>query len=209
MTPRTIVTAALSPLVAAHRFDGLSLLQARGRFFTERGIPLDGGYDDAVVPIYFFGRLHIFDMPNTEGRKRAVRFHDLHHVLTGYQTDWRGEGRISAWEIATSCRDHWAAWFINPHGLLIGLLIDPVGTLRAFVRGRRSQNLYAEPWGPALLARPVEETQTGPGPRRAGRDARPGELLSFISWLGAALSLLALELAPVGLLGWGLLRVLG
>ena len=36
-------------------------------------------------------------IPNTAGRKRAVRAHDALHVLTRYQTDPRGEAEIGAW----------------------------------------------------------------------------------------------------------------
>jgi ubiquinone biosynthesis protein Coq4 len=39
-----------------------------------------------------------------------VRLHDLHHLVTGYPTDWKGELEISAWEIAGSCRGYVAAW---------------------------------------------------------------------------------------------------
>ena len=48
--------------------------------------------------------------PNTPSRKRAVRYHDLHHALTGYATDLTGEFEISAWEIGSGCADHVAAW---------------------------------------------------------------------------------------------------
>lgn len=29
--------------------------------------------------------------PNTHGRRRALAYHDLHHILTGYRTDFVGE----------------------------------------------------------------------------------------------------------------------
>ncbi|PYS76753.1 MAG: hypothetical protein DMF66_12990 [Acidobacteria bacterium] len=59
----------------------------------------DGGYSDAWVKLKLW-RMPIW-FPNTEGRRRAVRFHDVHHVLTEYPTTWRGEFEIAAWEIAT------------------------------------------------------------------------------------------------------------
>jgi hypothetical protein len=204
MTPRSIVTADLAPLAAARRYDGLSLLEARGRFFAEQGIPADGGYEAPTIPVVVLGRFHVFNLPNTESRKRAVRFHDLHHVLTGYQTDWPGEGRISAWELATGCRDHWAAWVLNLNGLLIGLVLDPVGTLRAFSRGRRSTNLYAEAFGPALLSRPVSEVRVALGLEAEGGPLDGGGALALVGWLGVALALAVVELAPLGLLTLGL-----
>ena len=41
--------------------------------------------------------------PNTDSRKRAVPLHDLHHILTGYKTDWMGEAEIGAWELRAGC----------------------------------------------------------------------------------------------------------
>src|SRR5262245_66055231 len=53
------------------------------------------------VPLFF---------PNTGARRKAVPLHDLHHVATGYATDWRGEAEISAWELGAGCGRYWAAW---------------------------------------------------------------------------------------------------
>src|SRR2546423_9776570 len=77
----------------------LTLGEARSRLFALGGLGEDGGYGHAWVKLRLW-RVPIW-FPNTRGRRRAVRFHDLHHVLTGYPTDWRGEFEIAAWEIAT------------------------------------------------------------------------------------------------------------
>jgi hypothetical protein len=53
------------------------------------------------------GRLKLA-FPNTQARIRAVRYHDLHHVVTDYETNWKGESEIGAWEVATGCRDFMA-----------------------------------------------------------------------------------------------------
>ena len=52
-------------------------------------------------------------IPNTRSRVRAVRVHDVHHVVTGYATTFAGEAEIGAWEIASGCADHGAAWVLN------------------------------------------------------------------------------------------------
>jgi hypothetical protein len=61
-------------------------------------------------------------LPNSDARRKAVVLHDLHHVATGYKTDWTGEAEISAREIASAaavsvwlvhqpCRAwSWAGW---------------------------------------------------------------------------------------------------
>src|ERR1043165_4056489 len=83
---------------------GLTVGEARARLFALGGLGEDGGYGDAWVVLKLWRVPLAF--PNTEGRRRAVRFHDLHHVLTEYPTTWRGEFEIAAWEVAGG----WCWW---------------------------------------------------------------------------------------------------
>jgi hypothetical protein len=141
-----------------------TLAEARVRYFDDNGFGADGGYGDAWVD-FMFGPVP-FPFPNTPARVRAVRYHDLHHVLTGYATDFWGEMDISAWEIGAGCRDYAAAWQLNLGGLACGALCKPRRTLRAFARGRRSHSLYGMPFEP-LLERTVGDVRSelglGPG----------------------------------------------
>ena len=127
----------------------LTLREARAQYFLRAGFD-ERSYADRWVRLRVFG-LPLLAFPNTAGRVRAVKLHDLHHVLTGYDTSWAGEGEIGAWELASGCRDHWAAWALNGSAALIGLLIAPGRVLRAFARGRRERNLYAQELSDALL----------------------------------------------------------
>lgn len=140
----------------------LTLREARRRYFAEGGLPADGGYDARWVVLRARG-LPVGAFPNTRSRVRAVRLHDLHHVLTGYDTSWRGEAEIAAWELASGCRGYAAAWLLDAGAALVGLAIAPRATLRAFRRGRRTRNLYAEDFDEALL-----EEHVGPMRRRLG-----------------------------------------
>ena len=81
----------------------LTLRDARQRYF-ERGGFGNGGYWDRWVRLKA-GPL-VIRFPNTQARLRAVKLHDLHHVLTEYDTSWSGEAEIGAWEIATGCGRH-------------------------------------------------------------------------------------------------------
>jgi hypothetical protein len=123
----------------------------------ESGLPPDAGDSErfAVVKI---GPMP-YPIPNTRSRKRAVRIHDLNHIVSGYHTDREGELEISAWELASGgCRDYGAAWVLDLAGLLAGLFVCPGRTVRAFMRGRRQQNLY--PYAPdALLAMEVDRAE--------------------------------------------------
>src|SRR5690348_8708353 len=82
--------------------DELTMREARDRYFEANRFGADGGYASKWVDIKL-GPIPM-PFPNTASRVRAVKYHDLHHVLTGYDTDWRGEFEISAWEIAAGCK---------------------------------------------------------------------------------------------------------
>jgi hypothetical protein len=129
--------------------ESLTMREARARFFAEYGFDADGGYakrwfviHSKPIPVY---------LPNIPARVAAVRLHDLHHIVTGYATDWRGEAEIGAWEVASGCRRYWVAWVLNFGAFAFGLLVAPRRTYRAFVRGRHSTNLYGGHFRESLL----------------------------------------------------------
>ena len=136
---------------------GLTLGEARARLFALGGLGDDGGYGDAWVKLRLWRIPLAF--PNTEGRRQAVRFHDLHHVLTEYPTTWRGEFEIAAWEVAGGIRRYWVAWLLDLLGFACGLVVFPRAVYRAFVRGRHSTNLYGDAWDESILGRRVGEVR--------------------------------------------------
>ncbi len=170
----------------------MSLFDARKRYFEDNQFGDDGGYSKKWVELKL-GPIP-FAIPNTPSRVRAVRYHDLHHIVTGYQTDWIGEFEISAWEVATSCRDFVAAWLLNLNGLAAGMLVAPRRVGRAFLRGRHSKNLYPEVFDDALLA-----TKLGDMRRQLGllapRPPSAGDVLALLGWIGVAFCVLLVELA--------------
>ena len=103
---------------ANYELDG-TMRAARARYFEANAFGADGGYDDAWVHLKV-GPLPV-SFPHTRERVRAVRYHDLHHVVTGYDTDLIGEFEISAWELGAGCKDFWAAWFLNLAGVAAGV----------------------------------------------------------------------------------------
>jgi hypothetical protein len=197
----------------AERFPAeLTLGEARARLFALGGLGDDGGYGDAWVKVKLWGVPFVF--PNTEGRRRAVRFHDLHHVLTEYPTTWRGEFEIAAWEIANGVGRYWEGWLLDLLGFACGLVVFPGGVYRAFLRGRRSANLYREKWDDEMLAVRVGEMRRRlrldapeAGPERGDRAAfalwSAAGILTYLA-VGAALIFPALALAWI--LWWRLAR---
>jgi hypothetical protein len=181
--------------------DTLPLRDARAFYFSANAFD-EKSYTDRWVKLRA-GPIPLY-VPNTASRVRAVRIHDLHHVLTGYDTTWTGEGEIAAFEIASGCADHYAAWYLNLSALAIGILLSPGAMLRAFGRGCRAQNLYRATVDDSLLA-----TTVGTMRRCLALDVDPGpitatDLARFVTWSGAALSMVllhaALVLAPLWLL---------
>ena len=112
----------------------LTLREARRRYFETNGFPPDGGYQEAWVKLSVGPIPVVF--PNTKGRQRAVPFHDLHHVVTGYDTSLVGEAEIGGWELATGCVSVPSALILNLLVIWPVLFFAPGAVYRAFVRGR-------------------------------------------------------------------------
>jgi hypothetical protein len=160
--------------------ESLTLRDARARFFAEHGFDADGGYgkrwfriESKPIPVY---------LPNLKPRVDAVRLHDLHHLVAGYGTDWRGEAEIGAWEIASGCGRYWAAWVLNFGALAFGLAAAPRRTHRAFVRGRHSTNLYRGEFRESLLDETVGELRRRLGLADPIPSASPRDHAAFVAW---------------------------
>ena len=133
--------------------DQLSVKEALGQLFQRFGFN-----DDAYTAKWFalyVGKFPIY-LPNIPSRVKVARFHDIHHVLTGYPANWHGEAEIGAWELATGCRTSFVAWFLNSGGVFVGLFICPRAVFKAFRRGWRSRtNLYHDFEYDSLLTQTV------------------------------------------------------
>ena len=178
-----------------------TMREAVKAYFDENGFGADGGYSAAWVD-FKLGPIP-FPLPNSDARRKAVKFHDLNHVLTGYRTDISGEFEISAWEIGAGCRNFYAAWALNLAGMMGGAVTVPGRTWRAFVAGRRSKAAYALDYE-QLLSAEVEATKrelgvTTSAPARLtdamARTERLTALRRRDAVLGAAIDALDLELA--------------
>ena len=164
----------------------LTLAAARDEYFRVNDFGLDGGYQAAWVD-FKLGPIPM-PFPNTRGRRAAVRFHDLHHTLTGYGTDVLGEFEISAWEIGSGCAGFVAAWQLDLSGMVGGLLSIPRRTWRAYLRGRQSRNLFRARYDHALLSRQVGEMRHQLGLDRPLYPARAGDVGFFVAATVAGLA---------------------
>jgi len=160
--------------------DARNLGAALREHLDASGLPLDGGVSKRWIWVRFLGVPIAF--PNFDARRAVLVTHDIHHLLTGYATDWRGEAEIGGFEIASGCKQFWAAWFFNLGGFLFGLVIAPCRTFAAFVRGRRCTNFYGAD------SRRVLERTVDAARRELGLDleigpATPRDKLAFLGWV--------------------------
>lgn len=157
----------------------LTLGDARELYFALNNLGR-GGYEDKWVKVEY-GPFRFY-FPNTKSRVKAVRYHDLHHVLTEYDTSLAGECEIGAWEVATGCAGYFTAWFLNLSVFAVGLFLNPTGVYRAFLRGRRSGNLYRFPFDEELLSAKVRDVR---GKLRLNEAVPPPALndnAAFVLW---------------------------
>jgi hypothetical protein len=156
---------------------------ARERYFAIAGFD-NGGYDDKWVRLKV-GPLAV-KFPNTAARVRSVKLHDIHHILTEYDTSWTGEAEIGAWEIASGCGRHAVAWTLNLGAFGIGLVIAPGKTYRAFIRGRHSRNLYPTVFREELLDERVGPLRDELSIRSETPRATPWDRMMFALWSSIA-----------------------
>jgi hypothetical protein len=160
--------------------------EARAEYFRRSSFAPDGGYADKWVRLKVARFALLF--PNTAARVRSVKLHDIHHVLTEYDTSWRGEAEIAAWEIASGCGKHYPAWLLNFGALAIGMALAPRRVFHAFVRGRRSDNLYAGEFSDDLLTETVGELRSRLHVPESSPPASANDWLAFLTWLAISIS---------------------
>lgn len=133
-----------------------TLRQALQGHLFENGFPPDGGLSEKWV-IVGFGPIPVC-FPNIRARRRTVPYHDLNHVVSGYGHDDLGEAEVGAWELGSGCKRYWVAWVLNWSALPLGWK-SPRRVFDAFVRGRRSRNLYDADLE-KVMDRPLADVQT-------------------------------------------------
>ncbi len=102
---------------------------------------LDPTYDTTPTWPFTIGPITV-PMPNFSWRRAAIQRHDIHHILTGYPFNMRGEFQVATWEFAAGRYPHWGATLLLLPLVTMGLLWSPAAIWRAFVKGRGELSLY-------------------------------------------------------------------
>jgi hypothetical protein len=131
--------------------------------------------------------------------------------LTEYNTSLSGETEIGAWEVGTGCTRSLAAWILNLSGFAWGLVINPKGVYKAFLRGRQSANLYHLPFDDELLSSRVGDLRRQLNLNEPLRAASLADNAAFAFWslisVATLLSIIGFLVAPFILIlicGWWL-----
>ena len=182
--------------------DTTTLRQARDRYLSEAGLST-ATYTDDWVDIQL-GPLPL-RLPSTAARKRVLPLHDLHHALTGYKADIRGEAEIGAWELAGGIGRHTVGYVLDLLTFVWAPLVVPRRVWRAFVRGRHSKNFYRHPLplDPTLLDEPVQAVRERMNLHVEHR-ATAADVAAFAGWY-----VVALMVGVFGLLAMPAMLVLG
>ena len=145
---------------------------ALAAYLTENGFTTES-YESATTTGSLFGKR--LTVPNPPSHRRAIRLHDLHHLVTGFGTDHAGEGELSAWQARRGLRGVGA--YVTAIVLLntaVGLLFAPRRTLAAFTAAGKGRSLFATNVDyDALLDTPLGELRALLGIPERGLASRP------------------------------------
>jgi hypothetical protein len=175
--PRRDAAAAGVPPVTLERPvpASWSVREGRDLYLRENGFSVEA-YDAPTTEASLLG--FRFRVPNTPKHRWAIMLHDLHHVATGFGTDFSGEAEISAWEAPQGLRPLglYTGWIVGSLALL-GFVFTPRRAIAAW-RASRAPNLFHAPEGSyeRLLELSVAELRNVLGLPADGLSPRPRRL---------------------------------
>ncbi|MES2731111.1 MAG: hypothetical protein V4714_05155 [Bacteroidota bacterium] len=115
--------------------------QAIKDFYARNNFGEDGGINEkwAWIKFGFFS----MPIPNTEARRKNIYMHDVSHIVTGFDTNWKGESAVSAWEIASGgWGKAYLLWLLSLWAMGLGVVFYPTQVLKAFRKGLTMRNAF-------------------------------------------------------------------
>ncbi|MBI3883954.1 MAG: hypothetical protein HY305_07055 [Sphingobacteriales bacterium] len=117
----------------------LTVGEAIEEFYHKNNFGKDGGIHEKYAWIKF-GFFSI-PIPNAESRRNNVHLHDIHHLITGNNTTWKGESAVSAWEIAAGGWGKlYLPWLLTLWAMGLGVTFYPANVLKSFRQGLTMNN---------------------------------------------------------------------
>lgn len=77
----------------------LSVKEALIGFYKFNRLNLSNDFSSHCVRVYI-GCI-LAPVPNIKARRKYLKFHDIHHIITEYGIDRIGESEVSAWELGS------------------------------------------------------------------------------------------------------------
>jgi hypothetical protein len=185
--------------------DSVTIGDALARHYTAHGLPADGGESESWFRVRI-GPLTV-RLPNPPARRRAVFFHDVNHILTGYNTVFSdGEMVIAGFEIGNGCGRFGVAWFINLVMMAFGTVVRPAATYAAYVRGRGCSSIYHRHEDRAALrSQTVADLRKVLSFDRSATTGNPGDRAHFLAWAVIAWAVTIGMGAAALLASWGII----
>lgn len=106
----------------------------RDRYLAENSLSPES-YTAPGFPIYVWK--WTVRLPNPG----LLRWHDLHHVVTGYGTGLIGEAEVSAYELRAGCRSAMVL-MLCAGAIMFGMFVSPRRIYRAWKRAKGTRTLY-------------------------------------------------------------------
>ena len=184
--------------------DSTTVAEALARHYAEHGLPSDGGESER----WFHMRIGplVLPLPNPPARRRVVLYHDVNHILTGYNTVFsEGEMAIAGYELGSGCGPFWIAWLINLGAFALGLVVCPQPMFKAFLRGRRAASVYRCEDTTLLREMAVTDLSTILGIVHDTPEARISDRLTFLMWSLVAGTFVAIPVLA-GFAAWTIVR---
>ena len=160
----------------------MNVQHALDDFYDQHGYGREGGIDKKWDMIKF-GPVAL-PLLNLESRRKNIFMHDIHHLVTGYDTTWLGEGSVCSWEIATGGWKHlYFPWLLTLWAMAVGVMLYPRASYRAFQAGLLMDNALTGGLSkPAMYVLTLDELR-----ERLRRDV-PAQR-SYVLWAGLSLLL--------------------
>ncbi|SET29206.1 hypothetical protein [Stigmatella erecta] len=163
------------------RYDNsLSVGEGLDRYFEASGIDASSYGKNWIKGS--IGPLTVYTW-NSPARKRTLPLHDIHHLVTEYGVDWQGETQVAGWELGSNCANCLVGWYFDLFVLFQSMFFAPRKALQAFLRGRRSRNLFQQTYHEGMLAENLGALRSRLGVPMEEVKATPKDLAVFALYL--------------------------
>ncbi|PCH69434.1 MAG: hypothetical protein COC01_01410 [Bacteroidetes bacterium] len=119
----------------------MTTLQSLEIFYAQNGYEKDGGAESKWFEVKF--PIFTLKLPNPEWRRKIIYLHDIHHVINGCDTSWKGEAFIAGWEVANGFGRHFPISLLITWTMGYSMFINPKDVVEGYKKGVRDKGVIA------------------------------------------------------------------